>query len=100
MTDLVRLFKAMGDETRLRIVLALTEETYGVCDLAKCLGIPQPTLSHHLKSLRDAGLVIGEREGQWTYCRLNEARFKEIGLNLTCLFKSFKPDVFPREVSS
>lgn len=86
MTDLVRIFKALGDESRLRILLALNEKTYCVCDLAKCLGIAQPTLSHHLKILRDVGLVIGEKEGQWIYCRLNYDMFDEYGLDLNRLF--------------
>lgn len=85
MSDLVRLFKALGDENRLRIVAALAEKTYCVCDLARCLDIAQPTLSHHLKILRETGLVRGEKEGQWIYCSLNEQAFGEHGIDLSRL---------------
>ena len=78
MTDVVRLFKALGDESRLRILAALAHETYCVCDLAKCLGIPQPTLSHHLKILREIGLVKAEKDGQWIYCSLNSDTFGDL----------------------
>jgi len=99
-TDLVRVFKALGDESRLRILGALSEETYCVCDLAKCLGIAQPTLSHHLKVLRDAGLVIGEKEGQWIYCRVNDAAFAEYGIDLNRLLASHTPVSVTREDAS
>lgn len=92
MADLVRLFKALGDESRLRILKALAERTFCVCDLAKTLGISQPTLSHHLKILRDTGLVIGEKEGQWTYCRLNVEAFEATGLDLDRLLKAWEEE--------
>lgn len=80
-----RLFKALGDETRLRIVGTLARRTLCVCDLARELGLSQPTLSHHLKILRDVGLVVGEKDGQWIYCSLNEAAFKSYGIDLGAL---------------
>lgn len=82
MTDVVRVFKALGDESRLRILAALARETYCVCDLARRLDIPQPTLSHHLKILREIGLVKGEKDGQLTYCSLNGEAFAAYGLDL------------------
>ncbi len=82
MAELVRLFKALGDESRLRILRALMDETLCVCDLARHLGISQPTLSHHLKVLRDIGLVTGEKEGQWIYCSVNTEAFAAYGLDI------------------
>lgn len=82
LSELVKLFKALGDESRLRILLALSDRTYCVCDLAKCLGISQPTLSHHLKILRDAGLVNGEKEGQSIYCSINDSKFAMYGMDV------------------
>lgn len=82
MRALARIFKAMGDESRLRIILALAKKSYGVCDLARCLGLSQPTLSHHLKILRDTGLVKGEKEGQSTCCSLNRETFELYGIDL------------------
>jgi ArsR family transcriptional regulator, arsenate/arsenite/antimonite-responsive transcriptional repressor len=40
------------------------------CDLTEALGLSQPTVSHHLKKLREAGLIISERRGTWVYCRV------------------------------
>lgn len=82
LTDAVRLFKALGDESRLRIIRALFENTFCVCDLAAKLGIAQPTLSHHLKVLREVGLVNGEKKGPWIYCTLNEDAFAAMGIDI------------------
>lgn len=66
------LFKALGDAHRLTILatLASAEDEVCVCDFTSGLPLNQPTVSHHLKILRDAGLVIGERRGTWVYYRL------------------------------
>lgn len=83
--EFARVFKAMGDESRLRIIVALGKKRYGVCDLAKCLGLSQPTLSHHLKILRETGLVKGEKEGQSTCCSLNLEAFDRFGIDINKL---------------
>jgi ArsR family transcriptional regulator len=64
-------FKALGDPTRVAIVnrLAATDECC-VCDLTDAFELAQPTISHHLKVLRDAGLVESSRRGTWAYYRL------------------------------
>jgi ArsR family transcriptional regulator len=64
-------FKALGDPTRLAIInqLAGAEEVC-VCHLVPDAGLSQPTISHHLRLLRDAGLVTSERRGTWAYYRL------------------------------
>lgn len=64
-------FKALGDPTRLAIVnqLAGAGEVC-VCNLVPDSGLSQPTISHHLKLLRDAGLVTSERRGTWAHYRL------------------------------
>lgn len=88
-----RIFKAIGDENRLRIIVALAEQPYGVCDLARHLGLSQPTLSHHLKILRDTGLVKGEREGQSTSCSLNLETFERFGVDVNKLLVYYREDV-------
>ncbi len=66
------LFKALADPHRLTILatLARAEDEVCVCDFTSALPLNQPTVSHHLKILRDAGLVVGERRGTWVYYRL------------------------------
>ena len=64
-------FKALADPTRVAIVnrLAAADEVC-VCDLNAAFELSQPTISHHLKILREAGLVDSERRGTWAYYRL------------------------------
>jgi ArsR family transcriptional regulator len=64
-------FKALADPTRVAIVnrLAQAEQTC-VCDLTAAFALSQPTISHHLKVLRDAGLVESSRRGTWAYYRV------------------------------
>jgi ArsR family transcriptional regulator, arsenate/arsenite/antimonite-responsive transcriptional repressor len=64
-------FRALADPTRVAIVnrLAQAEETC-VCDLTAVFDLSQPTISHHLKVLRDAGLVESSRRGTWAYYRV------------------------------
>jgi ArsR family transcriptional regulator, arsenate/arsenite/antimonite-responsive transcriptional repressor len=66
------LFKTLGDPARVRIVnaLATSGEPVCVCDLIPPLGLAQPTVSHHLRKLLDAGLVEREQRGKWAYFSL------------------------------
>jgi ArsR family transcriptional regulator len=69
--DLATVFRALADPTRVAIVnrLACAEECC-VCDLTAAFDLSQPTISHHLRILRDAGLVEAERRSTWAYYRL------------------------------
>jgi ArsR family transcriptional regulator, arsenate/arsenite/antimonite-responsive transcriptional repressor len=68
----VRRFKALADPTRLAILttLAASAEPVCACDLGAGTDLEQPTISHHLKVLREAGLVTSERRGTWGFYRL------------------------------
>ena len=70
--DQAELFKAIGDTYRLRILatLARSNNDVCVCDFTDAFPLNQPTVSHHLRILRDAGLVTHERRGTWVYYRL------------------------------
>jgi ArsR family transcriptional regulator len=71
--DLAARLKAIADPTRLRllsIVLASEGMQACTCDLTGPLGLSQPTVTHHLHRLAEAGLVVGERRGTWTYYRV------------------------------
>jgi ArsR family transcriptional regulator len=65
-----RLFKALGDETRLRIVALLSHGELCVCHIEEALRVSQPKASRHLAILRAAGVVEHRREGPWVYYRL------------------------------
>jgi ArsR family transcriptional regulator len=70
---LARLFKALADPVRLRLFSLIASHEGGeacVCDLTPAFDVSQPTISHHLKVLRDAGLVQSERRGTWVYYRV------------------------------
>ncbi|MNX60109.1 HTH-type transcriptional repressor AseR [compost metagenome] len=65
--DKARLFKALGDEVRLRLLHLVKDQEVCVCDLVDVLGMPQGTLSHHLSVLSQAGLVTARKQGRWNY---------------------------------
>jgi ArsR family transcriptional regulator len=67
------LFRALGDPARVRIVnlLATAGEACCVCELVEPVGLSQPTVSHHLKKLTDAGLLDREQRGKWAYYAIN-----------------------------
>jgi ArsR family transcriptional regulator len=71
-SDHALLFKALGDAHRLTMLatLARADDEVCVCDFTDALPLNQPTVSHHLKILRDAGLVTSDRRGTWVYYRL------------------------------
>jgi DNA-binding transcriptional ArsR family regulator len=67
----IRLLAALADRTRLAIVRQLaTESETCACDFTSCCDVGQPTVSHHLRVLREAGVVTSERRGQWIFYRL------------------------------
>ncbi|MFF9116546.1 ArsR/SmtB family transcription factor [Streptomyces massasporeus] len=68
--ELAKLFKALGDPVRLRLLSMIASRSGGevcVCDLTPAFDLSQPTISHHLKLLRQAGLIDCERRGTWVY---------------------------------
>jgi ArsR family transcriptional regulator len=71
--DLARIRKALADPTRLRLVSMVAAHEGGeacVCDLTEPLGLSQPTISHHLKILVDAGIFTRDQRGKWAYYAL------------------------------
>jgi ArsR family transcriptional regulator len=71
--ELAAAFKALGDPVRLRLLSLIAAHEGGeacVCDLTGAFALSQPTISHHLKVLRDAGLVRSERRATWVYYRV------------------------------
>lgn len=79
------LFKALSDETRLRIMALLTHGELCVCDLMEVMELPQSTVSRHLATLRQAGLIEDRRQGVWIYYRFVES-FEPVYRELLGLF--------------
>ena len=78
---LALVFKALGDPVRLRLVSLIGARQSGevcVCDLTSAFALTQPTISHHLKVLREAGLIDSERRGTWVYYRLVPAALERM----------------------
>ena len=69
MNNTVKLFKALSEEVRLRILGLLMHGELCVCDLMAVLDLPQSTISRHLSYLANAGWLAGERRGVWMYYR-------------------------------
>ncbi len=85
---LAALFKAVADPYRLRILatLAAAEDDVCVCEFTDALPINQPTVSHHLRILREAELVTWERRGTWVYYRPAPDASARIGAALRAIF--------------
>ena len=68
--QLARVFKALGDPTRVKLMAMIVGSSEGemcVCDLTEPVGLSQPTVSHHMKLLVEAGLATREQRGKWAY---------------------------------
>lgn len=76
--EYVPLFKALGDETRLKIIEMLSCGELCACDILESFQITQPTLSYHMKILTDCGLVISRKEGSWMRYRNNDEKLEEV----------------------
>ena len=77
--DVAPMFKALGDPVRLRLIsLIASQAECCVCDLNEAFDLSGPTISHHLKVLREAGLVTGDRRGTWVYYRLRPEAMRRL----------------------
>jgi len=92
-----RLFKALGDETRLRIVALLAHRELCVCHLEAALDLAQPTASRHLAILRNAGVVDTRRDGPWVYYRLIDQTDRNCQRQLHTLVGAFAEHAVLRE---
>ena len=74
MTDI---FKALSDETRLRMLSLILDGEMCVCEIEDCLGLTQSNASRHINALKSAGILSSSKQAQWSYYRLNEDFCKE-----------------------
>ncbi|MFC5950241.1 ArsR/SmtB family transcription factor [Pseudonocardia lutea] len=84
--ELARVFKALGDPVRLRLLSLIASHEGGeacVCELTGVFDLKGPTISHHLKVLKEAGLITGDRRGTWIYYRVSPRTLRMLGDVLT-----------------
>lgn len=96
-TNISAVLKALAEPLRLRMLSAIATDARGescVCDLAELTDVSQPTVSHHLKKLKETGLLLSERRGTWVYYRIAPARKGAV----TALLDSFAPAIVTREL--
>jgi ArsR family transcriptional regulator len=73
MQGLLNIFKALSDETRLKILKIFEKGEICVCDLVSVLNVSQPRVSFHLNVLKEAGLVRGRKQGKWVHYSINDS---------------------------
>lgn len=78
MKILSEFFKIISDETRLRILMVLSQKELCVCEICEILQESQPKISRHLSKLRDAGLVRDNRNGQWVFYSIDLSETAEL----------------------
>jgi ArsR family transcriptional regulator len=94
-----RIFRALSDPTRLRILNLLQGGELCVCHLVAVLEVPQPTASRHLAYLRKAALVTARKEGLWMHYRLAPPRSKSQEMLRACLAQCFREEgVFAKDL--
>jgi ArsR family transcriptional regulator len=85
MNDLVMIFKALSDETRLRIIKLLEKGELCVCDITAALDMVQPKVSFHLNTLKGAGLIKDRKAGRWIHYSLENSDMRKRFLLLTVM---------------
>lgn len=93
MDDIVRIFKALSDETRVRIIKLLEHGELCVCDIGAALAMGQPNVSFHLRVLKNAGLLKDKKQGKWVRYSLDESEMFKRFLLLSLTEKVSERDV-------
>jgi ArsR family transcriptional regulator len=88
MNELTSTFKALSDETRLRIIKLLEQGELCVCDIVAALDMVQPKVSFHLNALKEAGLIRDRKQGRWIHYRLDTSDMFKRFLILTVIEKA------------
>lgn len=87
MEQILNLFKALSDETRLRIIKLLEHGELCVCDIVAALNMVQPQVSFHLSALKEAGLIKDRKQGRWVHYSINDSDMFKRFLILSVLEK-------------
>jgi len=92
MRELVKVFKALADKNRLRILKMLQQKKMCVCELSAALCITRPSVSRHLSLMKDAGLVEDERNGPWIDYSLSEEKINQYAPAIQAYLKDWIND--------
>jgi DNA-binding transcriptional ArsR family regulator len=92
MRTLTRIFKALSDSNRLRIIKMLEQGPLCVCEITAVLNLASSTVSKHLSILRDAELILDEKRGKWVHYRLNQSKTETYVNELLPLLAGWLPD--------
>ena len=92
MKELTKIFKALGDSNRLRILKMLEIRELCVCEITVVLKLANSTVSKHLSVLRDAELILDEKDGKWVNYRLAEPKTNKYVTELIPLLKKWLPN--------
>lgn len=87
MQDLINIFKALSEETRLRILKLLEHGELCVCDIVAALDMVQPKVSFHLNTLKKAGFLKDRKQGKWSHYRIDDSDFFRRSLLLSVFEK-------------
>lgn len=91
--QLVKFLRALADEKRMQIVRLLGGRSICVCELESLVDLAQPAVSHHLKILREAGVVTDTRQGKWIFYSLNRNAYSDVLAALADIpMKAERPD--------
>lgn len=80
MHQLAQFYQALGGEVRLKIIQMLIGQERCVCDILEAFDLSQPAVSHHLKVLKQAGVLNTRRKGKWIYYSLNREQLRQVNL--------------------
>ncbi len=89
MDDVTKVFKALSDSNRIRIIEMLSEKAMCVCEIRAVLGLATSTVSKHLSILRDAGIITDEKDGKWVNYQLKTPADNEYVQHLLFLLKNW-----------
>ncbi len=92
MDQIAKTLKVLSDANRIRIVCLLKERKMCVCELAVILGITQPSISRHLKKLKQAGFIVEEQDSLWTNYLLKKTLSAQNAVFLKCLKRCVADD--------
>ena len=92
MRSVVKIFKALSDTNRIRILKMLEQRSLCVCEIREILGLANSTVSKHLSILRDVDFILDSKDGKWVEYKLNKSRANKYVKRLLPLIHSWLPD--------